>query len=141
MVYKEDIINCNANFIHIKAGSSIDIREPNAYKETDLQEYQQLIKKLIYLTYSIRLDIAFNIGQFSKHIINSRKRYLQSAKKVVRYLKRIIEMGLIFGQEINSKSLALYRLIEYGDSNFAREPEDKKSVMGYYFFLNRAIVS
>ena len=97
LVYKEDIINCNANFIHIKAGFSIDIREPNAYKESDLQEYQQLIRKLIYLTCSIRIDIAFNIGQFNKHNINLRKRYLQSAKRVVRYLKRIIEMGLTFG--------------------------------------------
>lgn len=27
------------------------------------------------------------------------------------------------------------------DSNFVRDPPDKKSVIGYYFFFNRAIIS
>lgn len=35
---------------------------------------------------------------------------------------------------------AFYRLIRYGDSNFARDPKDKKSVIEYYFFLNDTIV-
>lgn len=53
-------------------------------------------------------------------------------------------MGLIFGQELVKqlpKNLLLYGLIGYTDSNFARNLEDQKSVMGYYFFLNRVVVS
>lgn len=34
-----------------------------------------------------------------------------------------------------------YRLINYIDSIFARDPKDQKSVMGYCFFLNKAMVS
>lgn len=53
-------------------------------------------------------------------------------------------MGLVFGREVNNYLLrdpTLYNLIEYVDSNFAEDPADQKAVMGYYFFLNRVVVS
>lgn len=37
-----------------------------AYMEEDLNTYQQLIGKLIYLAYKTRSDIAFAAGQLSK---------------------------------------------------------------------------
>lgn len=55
-----------------------------------------------------------------------------------------MEMRLIFGQKLaNSwpRDSLLYRLIEYANNNFIEDLEDWKSVMGYYFFSNRAIVS
>lgn len=33
-----------------------------------------------------------------------------------------------------------YELVGYADNNFARDTEDQKSVIGYFFFLNRAMV-
>ena len=53
-------------------------------------------------------------------------------------------MGLILGQESAERSPrdpSPYGLVGYVDSNFAGDPEDRKSVMSYCFFLNRAIVS
>lgn len=55
-----------------------------------------------------------------------------------------MEMGLIFGWELANqlpRDPLPYRLIGYADRNFAGDPEDRKSVMGYYFFLNGAVVS
>ena len=53
-------------------------------------------------------------------------------------------MGLIFGRKSVDRSprdLLPYGLVSYADSNFAGDPEDQKSVIGYCFFLNRAMVS
>lgn len=53
-------------------------------------------------------------------------------------------MELIFGQELVERlprDLSSYGLVGYADSNFARDLGDWKSVIGYYFFPNRAIVS
>ncbi len=53
-------------------------------------------------------------------------------------------MGLVFGQELSNRLLRdppPYGLIGFADSNFAGDPEDRKSVMGHCFFLNRAVVS
>lgn len=62
----------------------------------------------------------------------------------MRYLERIIEMRLIFDQELAKqlpKDLVSYRMIGYIGNNFAKNLKDRKSVMGYCFFINRAILS
>ena len=89
-------------------------------------------------------DIAFVVGELSRHNANPRKGHFRAAKRVVRYLKGTIEMGLIFGRESAERSPrdpSPYGLVGYADSNFAGDPEDRKSVMGYCFFLNGAVVS
>lgn len=52
-------------------------------------------------------------------------------------------MRLTFGQERerSPKDSLLYRLIDFANSNFIGDPEDQKSVINYYFFLNRVVVS
>ncbi len=98
----------------------------------------------MYLTCGTKLDITFTIGQQSKHNTDPRKGHLQAAKKVVRYLKETIQMGLIFGRvSINRRLLqdpSPYGLVGYTDSNLAGDSKDQKSVMGYHFFLNGAVV-
>lgn len=77
-----------------------------------------------------------------KHCICSRT--AQDGKRVVWYLKKTIEIDLTFGPksaEQPSRNLLLYGLVGYTDSNFTGDPKDRKSVMGYYFFLNGAMVS
>ena len=128
----------------MKAGSSIEMSDPEDYEEADLHTYQRLVEKLMYLSCGTRPDISFVIGQLSRHNANPRKRHLQAAKRVVRYLKETIEMGLIFGQESAERlprDPSPYGLVGYVESNFAGCPEDRKSVMGYCFFLNGAVVS
>lgn len=52
-------------------------------------------------------------------------------------------MGLVFGRDVKShlfRNLSFYGLISYIVSNLARDPRDQKSVMGYCFFLNGAII-
>lgn len=98
----------------------------------------------MYLAYGTRPDIAFVVGQLSKHNANPRKGYLRAAKRVVRYLKGTMHMGLVFGRESNNRlprNPPPYGLTGYADSNFAEDPEDRKSVMGHCFFLNGAVVS
>lgn len=46
----------------MKTSYAIDIGKFKDYEETDLQEYQQLIAKLIYLAYGTRPNIAFVVG-------------------------------------------------------------------------------
>lgn len=53
-------------------------------------------------------------------------------------------MGLIFGHRgygSSPRAVSLHGLIGYADNNFAGVPEDRKSVIGYYFFISGAVVS
>lgn len=76
LVIEKKLTDCNANVILIKTGLAIEIEDPKNYNETDLQEYQSLIGKLIYLAYGTRPDIAFIIEQLSKYNDNLPKSYL-----------------------------------------------------------------
>lgn len=57
----------------MKAGSAIDMSEANDYQEKDLQKYQRLIRKLMYLACGTRPDIIFTVGQLSNQNADPRK--------------------------------------------------------------------
>ena len=115
------------------------VHQAAKHKE-DLHTYQRLIGKLMYLACGTKPDIAFAIGQLSRHNADPRRGHFRAAKRVVRYLKGTMNLGLIYGRTTTRDSPP-YGLISYADSNFAGDPEDRKSVMGYCFFLNGAVVS
>ncbi len=83
LVIEERLTECNANVIPMKTGSTIEMSEPEDYREVDLRTYQRLIGKLIYLACGTRPDIAFVVGQLSRHNANPRKGHLRAAKRVV----------------------------------------------------------
>ena len=142
LVIEEGLTECNANVIPMKAGSAIEMLDPDDYDETDLHGYQRLIGKLMYLACGTRPDIVFAVGQLSKHNADPRNGHLRAAKRIVRYLKGIMQIGLIYGRENSSpRDPPPFGLKSYADSNFAGNPEDRKSVMGYCFFLNGTVVS
>ena len=144
LLKEENLTNCNTLTIPMNAGLFIKIKEPDDYDKANLRDYQRLIGKLIYLTCGMTPDIVFRIRRLSKYNTDPRKSHLQVGKRVVCYLNGTIHLDLVYGQRLDRSSLILsppYDLIGYGDSNFVEDPEDKKSVIGYCFFLNGAVVS
>lgn len=51
----------------LKAKSAINMLDIDINKEEDLYIYPQLISKLMYLAYGIKLEIAFAVDHLSKH--------------------------------------------------------------------------
>lgn len=49
LLKEENLTNCNVPTILIKAGSFIEMNEPDNYDEANLGDYQRLIEKLMYL--------------------------------------------------------------------------------------------
>lgn len=76
LVIEEGLIECNINVIPMKARSIIKMLDLDDYDETDFHRYQHLIGKQIYLAYATRPDIAFVVGQLSKHNADPRKSHL-----------------------------------------------------------------
>lgn len=144
LIIEKKLTNYNANVIPMKTGLSIKMSDPKDHKKPNLYTYQRLIGKLMYLSYSIRPDISFVVGQLSRHNADPRKRHLHTAKRGIRYLKRIIKIEQIFDQK-SGKQLprdpSPYGLVSYIDNNFFRDSKDQKLVMGHCFFLNRVMVS
>lgn len=112
------------------------------YDEIDFYGYWCLIRKLMYLACGTRPNIVFAVGQLNKQNADPRKGHFRAAKRGVRYLKGTIQMVLIYWQKSSSlRDLLPFGLKSYTDSNFAGDPKDRKSIMGYYFFLNGVVIS
>lgn len=139
LLEEENLTDCNAVNIPMKVGSFIEMLEEDDYEETDIKTYQRLIGKLMYLSCGTRPDIAFAVGQLSKRNADPRVGYLKAAKRVLRYLKGTMHIGITYGASEAKPSP--YGLTGYADSNCAGDPEDCKLVMGYCFFINGAVVS
>lgn len=60
----------------MKASSFIEMNELDNYDKVDLENYQRLIEKLIYLLCQMILDIAFVVRKPSKHNANPGKKHL-----------------------------------------------------------------
>ena len=73
---------------------------------------------------------------------------MKVAKKVICYLKDTMHLGLIYSSHLKNKKktkipiiLFLFKLIRYKNSGYARDFENEKSVIEYYYFINEVIVS
>lgn len=59
-----------------------------------------MIGKLMYLSCGTRPDIAFVVGPLNRHNADPRVGNMHAAKRVVRYLKGSMHIGLVYNQKI-----------------------------------------
>lgn len=101
---------------------------------TNITGYQQLIGKLIYLTYT-RPDISFSVQTLSQFMHSPKKSHLRLAIRVLRYLK------LNPGKGINIKRSENLNLSAYVDADWGRCLSTRRSVTGYCLFLGESLIS
>lgn len=110
-------------------------------KEINIKAYQHIIKKLIYLLCGTRPNIAFVVSQLSRHNANPRIGYFKNTKQIIRYLKGIMHLSIVYRAGINKKNQSLYSLVSYTNSNYANDPNDRKSMIRHCCFINGRVVS
>ena len=80
----------------MKAGSVLFLDQAGDHIQANLTIYKQLIRKLMYLAYRTRPDIAFIIGQLSRHNLNLQAEHFRITKQVLRYLQKTITLGIVW---------------------------------------------
>mmetsp|Transcript_22147 Transcript_22147/g.28658 ORF Transcript_22147/g.28658 Transcript_22147/m.28658 type:complete len:109 (+) Transcript_22147:226-552(+) len=68
---------------------------------------------------------------------NPGHRHWVALKTCLRYIKGTLHFGLRF----YGKSGCTYPIIGYSDSDHARDPDTRRSVTGFYFYLHGDLVS
>jgi hypothetical protein len=61
---------------------------------------------------------------------------LQAAKRVLRYLKDTVDLGIFFYQKEGNKEL-----MTYTNNDYAGDVDDRKSTSGYVFLLSEGAMS
>ena len=103
-------------------------------KKVDRKMYQWLVGKLIYLAHT-RLDIAYSMSVISQFMHDPREICLQTAYRVVHYLKAYPRNGILF--KITSSIV----LEIYTNADFAGSPLERQPTIGYCTFLGVNLVS
>lgn len=100
----------------------------------DITLYLSMVGGLQYLTLT-RPDIAFAVNQVCQFMHAPRTSHLQAVKRILRFVKGILSLGLSL---LKSPSLAL---TAYSDSDWAGDPDDRRSTTGACIFIGSNLVA
>lgn len=90
-------------------------------------EYRKLIGSLLYLSTCTRPDLSFAVNALSRFQQTPSYDHLLLAKRILRYLKGTLYLGITYGRGGNDSAIQLQN---YSDANFAGD-SDRHSVAGY----------
>nr|GEW42388.1 hypothetical protein [Tanacetum cinerariifolium] len=103
-------------------------------KEVDLHLYSSMIGSLMYLTAS-RPDIMFAVCAYARHQVTPKECHLHAVKRIFRYLKGHLKLGLWYPKE------SPFDLVAYSDSDYGGATQDRKSTTEWCQFLGRRLIS
>lgn len=94
--------------------------------------YKSIVEALQYCT-NTRPDINFGVNNQFLH--QPTTTHLQAVKRILRYLKGTLTHGIKF------TSGSSYEVIYFTDADWARCPDDRKSIGGYCIFIGTNLIS
>ncbi|KAM2884753.1 hypothetical protein COP2_012021 [Malus domestica] len=102
---------------------------------SDPTEHRSLVGGLQYLTRS-QPDLLFAVNLVCQFMHQPRESYLQTVKRILRYLKGTLELGLWF-----SKTATPLRINAFSDADWACCHLDRRSIGGFCIFLGNSLLS
>eukprot|EP00253_Pinus_taeda_P003836 PITA_03836 len=85
-------------------------------------------RKLLYLNHT-HPDLSFAVGLVARFMQNPRESHWKAAKRILRYVRGTLQFGIHY----SAKAAPL--LVGFTDSDWAGDPDDRKSTAGYVFTL------
>lgn len=89
--------------------------------------YRQMVDTILYVSNTVRPDISFAVGAFSRNMQDPSTEHMNAAKHVVRYLSGTREAGMMYRKN------AELNLTGYCDAGFAGDRDDRRSTSGFVF--------
>jgi len=99
--------------------------------------YASAVGSLMYAMVCTISDLSQAVSIISIYMHDPRKGHYEAVKWVLRYIKGIIDVGMVFEKDFTGKQ----ECIEYVDSDYAGDFDKRRSTMGYVFTLSQAPVS
>jgi hypothetical protein len=129
------IIDCNIASNPSDTNPNLD--ECSNKERLEPTEFKQIVGSLRYL-YNSRPDICFAVIIISRFINDARKSYLTATKRILRYVKGTLKLGLMFP---SSSKEGEAKLEGYFDLDWCGDRMDRISTSGYIFKFNNLSIS
>jgi hypothetical protein len=84
----------------------------------------------MYTMLGSRPDICFSVNKLSQYGSKPTEQHLIAAQQVLRYLSSTCDFKLCYSKNDSTE------LIAYSDSDWASDPDDRRSTTGYMFILS-----
>ena len=118
----------------VKLSSRDCPEEGERYKMSNVP-YRSVIGSLMYLMVSTRPDLAAPLSILSRFLANPGPIHWEATKKVLRYLRGTVSMGLKYQRTGSVDPVA------FCDANWASCPDTRRSSTGYVFLMSGGAVS
>ena len=114
-------------------------RARNEYESSPniVKEYQSLIGGLMWPAMQTRADIAYATTQLAKYMNNPTQDHLNAAKRVLRYLKRTQNYGIL----MTGTDKETPHIEGFTDASYADDKDTAKSTGGYLFTCAGGLIS
>eukprot|EP00253_Pinus_taeda_P014226 PITA_14226 len=96
--------------------------------KVDATLYRQLVGKLLYLTHT-RPNLSFVVGLVVRFMQTPRESHWKAAKRILCYVRGTVQFGIHYSAEASPL------LVGFTDSDWAADPDERKSTAGYVFPL------
>eukprot|EP00253_Pinus_taeda_P010442 PITA_10442 len=128
VLYVDDLILTDCKPAPSPFQSGVKLSVSCTSPEVDATLYRQLVGKLLYLTHT-RPDLSFAVGLVARFMQNPRESHWKAAKRILRYVRGTVQFGIHY----SAKATPL--LVGFTDSDWAGDPDDRKSTAVYVFTL------
>jgi hypothetical protein len=98
-------------------------------------KFQSVIGSLLYLMLGTRPDIAYAVVKLAAFLANPSQEHLDRALYIMNYLRATKDYALVYDGKQGGG------LIAYTDSDYAQDPNDRKSITGNVTILASGAVS
>eukprot|EP00253_Pinus_taeda_P027589 PITA_27589 len=128
VLYVDDLILTDCKPAPSPFQSGVKLSVSCTSPEVDATLYRQLVGKLLYLTHT-RPNLSFVVGLVARFMQNPRESHWKAAKRILRYVRGTVQFGINY----SAKEAPL--LVGFTDSDWAGDPNDRKSTINYVFTL------
>lgn len=114
---------------------STTLEDNNDKRDMEKVPFREAVGSLMFAACVSRSDIMFAVSVVSRYLENPRLEHWQAVKRIIRYAKETAAYGIVYdGHNTDG-------LIIYSDSDYATDPDTRRSTSGYVTVLTGGAVS
>lgn len=98
--------------------------------------FREAVGSLMFLAIVSRPDLAYALNNVSKFLNKHNESHWQAVKRIIKYLSGTLDYGILYEKNENDMNL-----VGFSDSDFAGDPETRRSTSGFAFCLASGVVT